>query len=106
MSLEIGYDVSVPEGECNDENCPFHGKLKLRGRSLDGEVASDAMDKTVIVERQYEVEVPKYERKERRKSRIPTHLPPCLDAEKGDKVKIAECRPLSKTKSFTVIEVE
>ena len=31
--------------------------------------------------------------------------PQCVDAKKGDIVKIAECRPLSKTKAFVVIEV-
>ena len=37
-------------------------------------------------------------------SRITAHNPPCLDAQRGDKVKIAECRPLSKTKNFVVVE--
>ena len=29
----------------------------------------------------------------------------CIDVKEGDEVKIAECRPLSKTVSFVVIEV-
>jgi small subunit ribosomal protein S17 len=33
------------------------------------------------------------------------HNPPCINAKEGDVVKIAECRPLSKTKKFVVIEV-
>nr|AJS12927.1 30S ribosomal protein S17, small subunit ribosomal protein S17 [uncultured archaeon] len=43
-------------------------------------------------------------RYERRKSRIPSHSPPCVGAKEGDHVKIAECRPLSKTVSFVVVE--
>ena len=65
---------------------------------------SDKMHKTVIVERNYLHFIPKYERYERRRSRISAHSPPCIDAKRGDKVKIAECRPLSKTKHFVIIE--
>jgi len=39
-------------------------------------------------------------------SRITAHNPPCIAARRGEKVKIAECRPLSKTKSFVVVEKE
>jgi len=62
------------------------------------------MQKTVIVRRDYVRYVPKYKRYERRKSHIPAHNPPCIDAKVGDWVRIAECRPLSKTVSFVVIE--
>jgi len=33
------------------------------------------------------------------------HSPPCLNVKMGDWVRIAECRPLSKTVSFVVIKV-
>jgi len=102
---EIGYNVQVPDTECDDDNCPFHGTLSPRGDILEGEVATDEMDKTVVVEREYDVKVPKYDRYMRRRSRTPAHSPPCVDAESGDTVRIAECRPLSKTKHFVVIEV-
>jgi small subunit ribosomal protein S17 len=32
------------------------------------------------------------------------HCPPCIKIKLGDKVRIAECRPLSKTISFVTIE--
>jgi small subunit ribosomal protein S17 len=102
---DIGYVVKPPEKECSDPNCPFHGTLPVRGKILEGKVVSDKAEKTVIVRRDYLHYVPKYERYERRHSRIPAHNPPCIDAKKGDKVRIAECRPLSKTKHFVVIEV-
>jgi small subunit ribosomal protein S17 len=56
------------------------------------------------VEREYLHYVPKYMRYERRRSRIHAHNPPCINAKVGDRVKIAECRPISKTVSFVVIE--
>jgi small subunit ribosomal protein S17 len=101
---DIGYDVKQPEGVCQDEKCPFHGKLPIRGKILIGTVVSDRMQRTVIVRIDYLYYIPKYERYERRKSKIPAHNPECINAKKGDVVKIAECRPLSKTKSFVVIE--
>lgn len=103
-SRNIGYDVKSPEKECEDPNCPFHGKLSVRGKILKGNVVSSKMSKTVIVERNYLHFVPKYERYERKRSRIAAHNPSCIDVKKGDKVKIAECRPLTKTKHFVVIE--
>jgi small subunit ribosomal protein S17 len=93
-----------PKKTCNDKNCPFHGELSIRGRVLEGSVASAKMDKTVIVKRDYLLYVPKFMRHERRHSRIASHNPPCIDAEEGDRVIIAECRPISKTVSFVVVE--
>jgi len=100
MSLAL----KKPKKTCNDRNCPFHGDLPVRGRVLEGSVVSAKMDKTVIVERDYLHYVPKFIRYERRHSRIPSHNPPCIDAEEGDRVIIAECRPVSKTVAFVVVE--
>jgi small subunit ribosomal protein S17 len=93
-----------PKKTCNDRNCPFHGSLPIRGRILEGVVVSAKMDKTVIVRHDYLKYVPKFMRYERRRSRIPSHNPPCIDAKEGDRVVIAECRPISKTVSFVVVE--
>lgn len=101
---DIGYEVKPPEKECEDPDCPFHGTLPIRGKILEGIVVSNKMSKTVVVERNYLQFFPKYERYERRRSRIAAHNPSCIDVKVGDKVKIAECRPLSKTKHFVVIE--
>ncbi|MEM5777082.1 MAG: 30S ribosomal protein S17 [Candidatus Aenigmatarchaeota archaeon] len=101
---DIGYDVKPPEGVCKDEKCPFHGTLPIRGKILKGIVVSDRMQGTVIVRIDYLHYIPKYERYEKRRSRIPAHNPECINAKKGDAVRIAECRPLSKTKAFVVIE--
>ncbi len=101
---DIGLNVKVPEKECDDVNCPFHGSLPVRGQILEGKVVSDKAPKTVVVLRSYLKEIAKYERYEKRRSRIHAHNPPCINAKVGDIVKIAECRPLSKTKSFVVVE--
>ncbi len=93
-----------PKKTCEDVNCPFHGKLPIRGRVLEGIVVSSKMDKTVVVERNYLTYVSKYMRYERRHSRIPSHNPPCVDAQDGDHVTIVESRPISKTVSFVVVE--
>jgi small subunit ribosomal protein S17 len=68
-------------------------------------VVSDKPKKTVTVERQHYHYLKKYERYELRRSRIHAHNPPCINAKPGDKVLIAETRPLSKTKSFVVVAV-
>jgi small subunit ribosomal protein S17 len=93
-----------PKKTCDDRNCPFHGDLSIRGRILKGLVVSAKMDKTVVVKRDYLHYIPKFIRYERRHSRIPSHNPPCIDAKEGDQVLIAECRPVSKTVAFVVVE--
>ena len=43
---------------------------------------------------------------EKRTSVLSAHLPSCIgDVNVGDNVKVMECRPLSKTVSFCVIEI-
>jgi small subunit ribosomal protein S17 len=93
-----------PKKTCEDANCPFHGGLPIRGRVLEGVVAGAKMDKTVVVERDYLSYISRFMRYERRHSRIPSHNPPCIDAKEGDRVIIAETRPISKTVSFVVVE--
>ena len=102
--MALGLDVTKPETTCDDPNCPFHGTLSVRGGTLDGMVASTEMHRTVVVEREYDVTVPKYDRQMKRRSRTPAHAPDCLDLEVGDAVRIAETRPLSKTKAHVVVE--
>ena len=49
----------------------------------------------------------KYERFEKRTGVLSAHLPSCIgDVEIGDSVKVMECRPLSKTVSFCVVEID
>lgn len=100
----MALSFKKPKKTCEDRNCPFHGTLSIRGHTLEGTVISDKMEKTVVVRRDYLKYVPKFKRYERRHSHISAHNPPCVDAREGDRVKVADCRPLSKTVSSVVVE--
>ena len=69
-----------------------------------GVVTSDARDKSCKVEIQFSVKPPKYGKFVRRRSQIQAH-DANNEAKLGDKVEIAECRPISKTKSWVVTRV-
>ena len=101
----IGIDVKPPQKHCEDDFCPFHGTLPIRGKVIEGKVVSARALKTAIIEKGYFHFLTKFERYERRHSRIAAYNPECIAAKEGDVVKIAECRPLSKTKHFVVVEV-
>lgn len=97
-------EIEPPKETCSDPKCPFHGSLPVRGRTFEGVVTSDKMDRTVTVSLERMHRVRRYERYERRTSKIHAHNPPCIRAKLGDKVRIMECRRLSKTKSFVVVQ--
>ena len=106
MKKTIGIDVkNKPKNKCEDSNCPFHGTISLHGRIFTGVVVADKMHKTITVAWERRVKVHKYERYEKRYSKVKAHNPECIDAKLGDKVRIMETRPLSKTKNFVVIEI-
>ncbi len=100
----IGIDVPAPEKTCDDRHCPFHGTIRLRGRIFEGKVVSDKMNNTVVIQRDFLNLVKKYDRYERRKGVISAHAPSCLELKIGDTVRAMESRPISKSKSFVVIE--
>jgi len=100
----IGINVTPPAESCNDKCCPFHGTLPVRGQVLTGVVSSTKMTNSIIVKREYMNYVPKFERYEKRTSKYAAHCPPCIKIKVGDRVRIAECRPISKTISFVAIE--
>jgi len=79
--------------------------LSLRGRSFVGTVISARMQKTVTVEWGRRHLIKKYERYEKRRSRVKVHNPENINAKEGDVVRIMECRPISKTKNFVIVEV-
>jgi small subunit ribosomal protein S17 len=100
---DIGLDVRAPKGRCDDRHCPFHGRLPVRGQTLEGIVVSAAMQRTAVVERTLLHYVPKFERYEKRRRRYLAHAPPCLHVEVGHRVRIAETRPLSKLVAFCIV---
>jgi len=103
MKKSVGLEVQPPKEICQDSRCPWHGNLPVRGRSMNVSVKSAKSHNTAIVEWHYTKFIPKYERYERRKSKITAHNPSCIKAKEGDVVVVAECRPISKTKSFVIV---
>lgn len=104
QAKNIGIKVKLSKESCKDKNCPFHGSLKVRGRLFTGMIIKTDAHKSATIEFERSCYVAKYERHEKRRTRLRVHNPSCIDAKKGDKVKVSECRPLSKTKKFVIIE--
>ncbi|MFX1587601.1 MAG: 30S ribosomal protein S17 [Promethearchaeota archaeon] len=99
--------VSPPKAkECNDKDCPFHGTTRIRGKITSGVVVSKKSRNTVVIRRNYVQFIKKYQRYERRNTRLACHLPDCLRNEinLGDLIRVGESRKLSKTKAFIVLE--
>ena len=103
---DIGIDVKAPAREPapGDMHNPFNGTLPVRGSVIVGTVVTARMQGTAIVEKQHQRTVQKYERIEKRTRRYAAHVPSNIDVHVGDEVVIAECRPLSKTVAFVVVE--
>ncbi|MFO7793664.1 MAG: 30S ribosomal protein S17 [Candidatus Nanohaloarchaea archaeon] len=80
-------------------------EYSLRGSEFVGTVVSTKMQKSATVRWGYAEEVPKYERKERRNTKITSHVPDELEVNEGDQVRVVETRPISKTKSSMIVEV-
>ena len=103
-SRNIGIVLEAPKQKCIDINCPFHGKLSVRGRQFTGTVISTKMRKTAVIEFERLNFLKKYERYEKRRTKLKVHNPECINAKDGDIVDVIECRPLSKTKNFVIIK--
>jgi len=90
---------------CADNFCPIHGvnKLKLRGRTFEGWVTKKPHGR-VVIEFERVLYISKYERYEKRKTKLHARLPDCMKdkIQLGDLIEIAECRPLSKIIHFIV----
>jgi small subunit ribosomal protein S17 len=82
------------------ENMDTRGRLRFRV----GEVVSDKMDKTVTVRVERLMKHPVYGRIVRRSIRLHAHdeLNQC---QIGDVVRVAETRPMSKTKRYRLVEI-
>ncbi len=75
-----------------------------RKRTLVGRVVSDKMDKTVSVAIERLIKHPAYGKYIRRTSKVMAH-DENNDCKAGDRVAISECRPVSKNKAWTVVNV-
>ena len=73
-------------------------------KSRIGDVVSDKMDKTIVVKVQYHYKHPLYKKILKKVKNYKTH-DENNEAKIGDKVRISETRPLSKTKRWRLVEI-
>ena len=73
-------------------------------RTLTGRVVSDKMDKSAVVMVERKVRHPLYGKYIRRSTKLHIH-DANNECSQGDTVTIQQCRPISKTKSWKLLEV-
>ena len=78
---------------------------KTNTRNLTGRITSDKMDKTITVLVERRVKHPVYGKILTKSSKVKAH-DESNDAQMGDLVTIAECRPISKHKSWILVNVD
>jgi small subunit ribosomal protein S17 len=101
-NIGIPY-ILPPATVCDDPLCPWHGHLKIRLKLMEVTVEKVKMRKAAVVIHEWLHYIPKYKRYERRRRRMRVRVPECIEVKPGDKVIIAETRPLSKTIAWVVI---
>ncbi|SEI89734.1 small subunit ribosomal protein S17 [Allopseudospirillum japonicum] len=79
-------------------------ETEKKARTLTGKVVSDKMEKSITVLIERRVRHPIYGKYVKRSTKLHAH-DEANNARQGDTVTIQECRPLSKTKSWTLVEV-
>ena len=77
--------------------------VKTIRRTFNGVVLSNKMDKTLVVKVDRTVVHPKYGKRYVRTEKYHVHAENAKDFSVGDKVKISESRPMSKTKRWTIV---
>jgi small subunit ribosomal protein S17 len=82
------------------------GKMEIRKLRKEkvGLVVSNKMEKSIIVEVERKIMHPKYGKFVKKSSRFVAHDEK-NECSEGDKVKIAETRPLSKIKCWRLVEI-
>ena len=73
-------------------------------RTLQAKVISAKMDKSIVVAIERKVKHPLYGKFIKRTTKLHAH-DETNQCSEGDVVLISECRPLSKTKSWTLVEI-
>ena len=79
-------------------------ETKKAQRTITGRVVSDKMDKTVSVAVERLIKHPVYGKYIRRTTKVLAH-DAANECKAGDRVAISECKPVSKNKSWTVVDV-
>ena len=107
MTRNIGLPVkeSKKKIEENEKNNPFNGTLSIRGKIFEGTVINAKANGTVVIQKESPIYFKKFKRFGRSKNKIHAHVPSNINVEEGNYVVAAECRPISKSVSFVVVEV-
>ena len=107
MTRNIGLPVKALKKKPveNENNNPFNGSLSIRGKIFEGIVINAKAKGTVVIERESLIDFTKFKRFGRSKNKIHAHVPSNINVQEGDYVIAAECRPISKSVSFVVVEV-
>jgi small subunit ribosomal protein S17 len=92
MSAEASNEQSVSTEKATTE------------RTLTGLIISDKMDKTIVVKSERKVRHPLYGKYIRRSTKYHVH-DESNEGRIGDTVTIKECRPMSKTKSWMLVQI-
>ncbi|MDB6060008.1 MAG: ribosomal protein [Verrucomicrobiaceae bacterium] len=80
-------------------------QVEVRGRTVTGKVVSDKMNKTITVLIERRVKHPMYGKYLTRSSKLHAHDEK-NECKIGDVVTVYETRPLSKTKTWTLLRIE
>ena len=99
-ATEVDHTEAAPVATEAQEAQEARGRRKVRT----GVVVSDKMEKTVLVRVEQVDRHPVYGKIRRRSSKLAAH-DESNDAHVGDRVRVMETRPMSKSKRWRVIEV-
>eukprot|EP00758_Cryptobia_borreli_P009824 Tbor_TRINITY_DN5515_c4_g1::TRINITY_DN5515_c4_g1_i1::g.13416::m.13416/K02949/RP-S11e, RPS11; small subunit ribosomal protein S11e len=105
----VGLGFKTPKAAINgkyiDKKCPYTSGVSIRGRILRGIVHSNKMKRSIVVRRNYLHFINKYQRYQKRHQNFTVHCSPVFEPKVGDDVVVGQCRPLSKTIRYNVLEV-
>jgi len=106
---KVGLGFKTPKaailGTYIDHKCPFTGNVSIRGRLIRGIVHSVKMQRSIVIRRNYLHFIQKYQRYQKRHKNFTVHCSPAFDPKVGDDVIVGQCRPLSKTIRYNVLEL-
>jgi small subunit ribosomal protein S11e len=106
-SVGLGFKTpkAAVEGKYIDQKCPFTGNVSIRGRIIRAQVRSTKMKRSIVIRRNYLHFINKYQRYMKRHKNFTVHCSPCFEPAVGDNVIVGQCRPLSKTVRYNVLQV-
>ena len=107
MTRNIGLPVKEPKKKMsdNEKKNPFNSSLSIRGKIFEGIVINTKAKNTIVIQKESPIYFKKFKRFGRSKNQIHAHVPSNINVQEGDHVIAAECRPISKSVSFVVVEV-